>query len=96
VQHAVLIAITGCADEACRCRAQEIGFDHYLVKPVEPEYLHKLIRRVVGPLRFTGAATTDSDGMPNGRPPWRKWLSAEIPASGKRPTGGTHSLVGSS
>jgi len=31
-----LIAVTGYGQEEDRCRGHEAGFDHYLVKPVEP------------------------------------------------------------
>ncbi len=81
-QDTVLIAITGWTSAACRCRAQELGFRYYLVKPVEPEYLRKLLIEVVGSLGFTWAGNTDRDGMANGGPPWRKWHSAEMAAPG--------------
>ena len=43
---AVLVALTGfCGDEA-RQRALDAGFDHYLVKPVDPDELHRLAREV--------------------------------------------------
>jgi PAS domain S-box-containing protein len=39
----VLVAMTGWGQEEDRRRSQEAGFDHHLVKPVEPEALHKLL-----------------------------------------------------
>src|SRR5262245_37704840 len=39
----VLIAMTGWGQEEDRRRAQEAGFDHHLVKPVDPQDLMKLL-----------------------------------------------------
>jgi CheY-like chemotaxis protein len=41
----LLVAITGYADEAHRRASMAAGFDHYLVKPVEPDVLHELLAR---------------------------------------------------
>jgi DNA-binding response OmpR family regulator len=41
-----LIAITGFADEAHRLHSRRAGFDHYLVKPVNPEELHGLLTQL--------------------------------------------------
>ncbi len=38
-----LIAMTGYGQDSDRQRAQETGFDHHLVKPVDPEKLHDLL-----------------------------------------------------
>ncbi len=38
-----LIAITGYGGEAYRSRAQEAGFDHYLLKPVGLDHLQELL-----------------------------------------------------
>jgi PAS domain S-box-containing protein len=38
-----LVALTGWGQEEDRKRSQEAGFDHHLVKPVEPERLEELI-----------------------------------------------------
>jgi PAS domain S-box-containing protein len=38
-----LIAVTGYGQEADRLKAQEVGINHYLVKPVDPNRLHKLL-----------------------------------------------------
>jgi CheY-like chemotaxis protein len=45
-QHMVLIALTGWGQEEDRRRAQEAGFDHHLVKPVEPAALLKLLAEI--------------------------------------------------
>jgi CheY-like chemotaxis protein len=41
-----LIAITAYNSQADRLRSQEAGIDLHLVKPVDPEELEKLLRRV--------------------------------------------------
>jgi DNA-binding response OmpR family regulator len=45
---AVLIALTGFGQASDKQRALDAGFDHYLVKPVEPEALLRLL----GSLRY--------------------------------------------
>jgi len=35
--------MTGWGQEEDRRRSQQAGFDHHMVKPVEPEALHKLL-----------------------------------------------------
>lgn len=44
-----LVALTGFGQPADRTRAQEAGFDAYLVKPVGPEELERMIQRLCGP-----------------------------------------------
>lgn len=39
----VLVALTGHADPADRKRADQAGFDHYLVKPADPQRLLELV-----------------------------------------------------
>jgi CheY-like chemotaxis protein len=39
----VLIAVTGWGQEEDRQRSHEAGFDHHLVKPVDPHALMKLL-----------------------------------------------------
>jgi CheY-like chemotaxis protein len=41
-----LIALTGFGQEDDRRRSQEAGFDHHLVKPVDPEELQRLLAEV--------------------------------------------------
>jgi signal transduction histidine kinase/CheY-like chemotaxis protein len=43
LENLVLVAMTGWGQEEDRRRSQEAGFDHHLIKPVEPEALHKLL-----------------------------------------------------
>src|SRR6516164_2779751 len=43
LQGILLVAVTGYADEEHRALSQEAGFDHYLVKPVEPDELQNLL-----------------------------------------------------
>jgi CheY-like chemotaxis protein len=39
----LLVAVTGFADEHHRQLAMQAGFDHYLIKPVEPSALYELL-----------------------------------------------------
>jgi CheY-like chemotaxis protein len=41
----LLIAITGWTDQAHRLLCAEAGFDHYLIKPIEPARLKSLLLR---------------------------------------------------
>ncbi len=47
-QRTTLIALTGYGQEDARRRAQEAGFDHHLVKPVEPDALEALLDSLRG------------------------------------------------
>jgi CheY-like chemotaxis protein len=38
-----IIALTGWGQEGDRLKSREAGFDHHLVKPVDPEVLRELI-----------------------------------------------------
>ncbi len=42
-QGALLVALTGWGQESDRSRSREAGFDHHLVKPVDPEVIRGLI-----------------------------------------------------
>jgi CheY-like chemotaxis protein len=42
-RHTPLIALTGYGQDDARRRAREAGFDHHLVKPVEPDALDALL-----------------------------------------------------
>ena len=41
----MLVALTGYGEQKDRDRAQQAGFDHHLVKPIDPDTLQKLIAR---------------------------------------------------
>jgi CheY-like chemotaxis protein len=41
----MLVALTGYGEQQDRDRAQQAGFDHHLVKPIDPDTLQKLIAR---------------------------------------------------
>jgi CheY-like chemotaxis protein len=45
LEKPLLVALTGHGHEEDRCRSREAGFDHHLVKPVDPEELHDLLTR---------------------------------------------------
>jgi CheY-like chemotaxis protein len=44
----LVIAITGHTPEAYRARGREAGFDHYLIKPIDPDPLKSLLERGIG------------------------------------------------
>src|SRR5262249_42183157 len=46
LQNAILVAITGYGYEADRQRARKAGFDHHLVKPVDPEDLKRFVESI--------------------------------------------------
>ena len=41
-----LVAVSGYGQESDRRRSREAGFDHHLVKPVDPDKLLELLRGV--------------------------------------------------
>jgi two-component system, sensor histidine kinase len=41
----MLVALTGYGEQQDRDRAQKAGFDHHLVKPIDPDTLQKLLAR---------------------------------------------------
>jgi DNA-binding response OmpR family regulator len=43
LQGLLLVAVTGYADAEHRALSREAGFDHYLVKPVDPDELQRLL-----------------------------------------------------
>ncbi len=49
LRRVVLVALTGYGADEDRRRAGEAGFDHHLVKPVEPSVLEDLVTRLAGP-----------------------------------------------
>jgi CheY-like chemotaxis protein len=46
-QPQCLIAMTGYGSEEDRQRTEEAGFDHHIVKPIEPAELNKLLARSI-------------------------------------------------
>lgn len=56
----MIIAVTGFHDEARQLFAKEAGFDHYLIKPVDPSVLEKLL--VMKGLSLDGDGASDGDG----------------------------------
>jgi two-component system CheB/CheR fusion protein len=49
LRHAVLIALTGYGSDDDRRESKAAGFDHHLVKPVEPRALEDLVARLGKP-----------------------------------------------
>jgi CheY-like chemotaxis protein len=52
VPHAVLVAVSGYADSACRAGALEHGFDRFLVKPPEPDRVRAVLAESALAQRF--------------------------------------------
>ena len=42
----MLVALTGWGTEDDRRRAREVGFDHHLTKPAEPDKVHALLAAI--------------------------------------------------
>jgi signal transduction histidine kinase len=59
----VMVALTGWGSEADRLRTREAGFDHHLVKPVQPEALRSLLESL-GPREVASAANGEKFGGP--------------------------------
>lgn len=43
LRDALIIAVTGSAQEEARQRVREAGFDHHLVKPADPAFIESLL-----------------------------------------------------
>jgi CheY-like chemotaxis protein len=43
LRDALIIAVTGSAQEEDRQRVREAGFDHHLVKPADPAFIESLL-----------------------------------------------------
>jgi CheY-like chemotaxis protein len=93
VRPAVLIAITGYADEACRSRAHALGFYQYLVKPVDPDAVRELLIRVVGYPGLLKTPPADQQGVLQAGPPGRGFRTT-VPAPAALPTDSAFFLVG--
>ena len=48
LRSAILVALTGYGRDEDRELAREAGFDHHLVKPLEPEVLERIIESTIG------------------------------------------------
>ena len=67
-QDTLLVAVTGYTGAAHEQQAREAGFDRYLVKPVEPDLLERLLtvrgelKQLQAALRAAAAGTAATDG----------------------------------
>jgi CheY-like chemotaxis protein len=52
-----VVALTGWGQDEDRRRSHEAGFDHHIVKPVEPSVLERLIEGLEAETRESGNAT---------------------------------------
>jgi CheY-like chemotaxis protein len=57
LEKMTVVALTGWGQEEDRRRSQEAGFDHHIVKPVEPSVLERLIEGLEAGTRESGNAT---------------------------------------
>jgi len=48
LRSAILVALTGYGRDEDREQAREAGFDHHLMKPLEPEVLERIIESTIG------------------------------------------------
>jgi two-component system CheB/CheR fusion protein len=55
-RRSLLIAITGWGQDLDRQRSLDAGFDHHLIKPVEPEALDRLLQSFASKPRTAGPA----------------------------------------
>jgi PAS domain S-box-containing protein len=60
-RHLVLVAFTGYGQDDDRRRVREAGFDHHLLKPLEPEALVKIIDAVPAHVASASAVRNDRD-----------------------------------
>jgi CheY-like chemotaxis protein len=79
-----LVGITGHVGEQQGAQARQVGLDHYLIKPVEPDRLREILARVGG---ATGPTAADSVG--GGRPEGR---DARVAEAGERQGGNGRGL----
>jgi PAS domain S-box-containing protein len=61
-RHIVLVACTGYGQDDDRRRVREAGFDHHLLKPLEPEALAKIIDAVPAHAASACGAHSDKNG----------------------------------
>ena len=45
LRHVLIVGISGFGQEEDRARSREVGIDHHLLKPVDPEFLQSLLGR---------------------------------------------------
>jgi len=61
-RHIVLVAFTGYGQDDDQRQVREAGFDHHLLKPLEPEALEKIIDAVPAHAASTSGAHSDKNG----------------------------------
>ena len=68
----VLIALTGYGAAGYRTRAFEMGFDHFLLKPADPDELHELLMRVTGYVGLLQPSEASRIGRTSAACPWER------------------------
>jgi CheY-like chemotaxis protein len=64
----LLVAMTGYGEDADRLRSEEAGIDLHLVKPVDPEALHKLLSRFQSIVGVSASSLCGSAHRPTSSP----------------------------
>jgi CheY-like chemotaxis protein len=59
-RHTVLIAVTGWGQDDDKRKAQAVGFDHHLTKPVDPDDIERLLSIFLSAAPLTTSATRSS------------------------------------
>jgi CheY-like chemotaxis protein len=75
----LLVAMTGYADDAHRQLGLRAGFDHYLVKPVEPAVIGALLLLTAGVRTATRIVPVAGGGVPPTRNGTFRRMAAELP-----------------
>ena len=82
-----LFAVTGMAGKPIHLRCQESGFTHFLLKPVDPDRLERILRHLAGQqvpagsLPMPGAEYVSSPRYQAGR---RRWRLAQLGSRAER------------
>jgi CheY-like chemotaxis protein len=63
LEQTTLVALTGWGQDEDRRRSHEAGFDHHIVKPVEPSALHRLLDEL--PADSVSPGPPSADGQPH-------------------------------
>ena len=63
-QAMVLVALTGYGQDADRQRSREVGFDHYLVKPVDLEEVQGILAKVKARVSTANPVALDASAAP--------------------------------
>ena len=95
----VLVAFTGYGQDEDRRRVREAGFDHHLLKPLDPEALEKIIDSAPATAPPSAASgdnkTAESRGNRQEAPPSQHATSADGATPSRKPAAGARAGNGS-